>query len=238
MALMGTLADLGVVDLVQFPHAGRKTGELIVAGPEREARLYYAGGKLVHASSGGLRGIDALVDVVDWTQGEFEFRPAVEPPETSIELELHRAVMLALKTRDERKAEEERKRAAEDESERTKRAAEAQLGARLAAFVGGAPWALHACVIGRDGAVLAEASGEDGAPPEAARLCTALHALLDTYPRPGLRRALVEDALGTVVLGSLGEHRAVAVVAAREASVGAVSMAVSKLAATLAGGGA
>ena len=34
MALKGTLADMAIIDLVQFPHAGRKTGQLIISGPK------------------------------------------------------------------------------------------------------------------------------------------------------------------------------------------------------------
>ncbi len=30
MALSGALSDLGVVELIQFPNAGRKTGELVI----------------------------------------------------------------------------------------------------------------------------------------------------------------------------------------------------------------
>ena len=73
MALNGTLADLGIVDLIQFPHKGRRTGELVVTGAKDEARLYYIDGKLSHVGVGKLSGIEGLVEVVSWLEGEVEF---------------------------------------------------------------------------------------------------------------------------------------------------------------------
>jgi len=69
MALKGTLADLGIVDLIQFPHAGRKTGHLMITGPDGDARLFYENGALVHASLNDIHGMDALVRIVDWGEG-------------------------------------------------------------------------------------------------------------------------------------------------------------------------
>ena len=55
MALKGTLADIGIIDLIQFPHAGRRTGELVVTADDHEGRLYYDKGSLVHACLGQYR---------------------------------------------------------------------------------------------------------------------------------------------------------------------------------------
>src|SRR5512146_1795421 len=109
MALKGTLADLDIVALLQVPAAGRKTGELAITGPSGEdGHVFYLEGRLVHAQVGTVAGQEALVEVVDWTQGEFEFRLDARCQETTIEGDLARAVMLALKMRDERAEERAR----------------------------------------------------------------------------------------------------------------------------------
>jgi len=227
MALSGALADLGVVDLVQFPHAGRKSGELVVARGEQEARLYYEKGKLVHAALGDLRGPPALVQVLGWGEGRFEFRGEVAAPETSIEMDLHRAVMEALRRRDEQ-AEERRKKGPHDVGK-----VDDRLANLLAAFVSGNSWALHACVLAADGTLAAEASGKAGGSFPLEPLRAPLRALLGAWPRPGLRRALLEDDIGTVAVVRHPGGGALLVVAAKGVAVGVVWMNVGKLAASV-----
>ncbi len=98
MALLGSLMDIGIIDLLQFPHTGRKTGVLVVASPDDSARLHYLDGKLVHAITADVSGQDVLTEIVGWTEGEFEFRTNTAPSEEhTIHADLHRAIMQALK---------------------------------------------------------------------------------------------------------------------------------------------
>ncbi|MBU1537028.1 DUF4388 domain-containing protein [Myxococcota bacterium] len=104
MALNGLLSDFGVIELVQYPHNRKRTGELsIKTPPGNSARCYYRDGKLVHVVSGDKAGLEALVDVVCLEEGEFQFDQAATTELTSIEMDLHRAIMQALKLADERK---------------------------------------------------------------------------------------------------------------------------------------
>ena len=117
--LTGTLADIGIVELIQFPHTGRKTGELLINGKEMKARLFYDNGALHHALAGENEGLAALIEIVDWKEGQFEFHLNIRSEKKTIQLDLHRAVMQALKVRDERRqAEEEARRKAEEEARR------------------------------------------------------------------------------------------------------------------------
>ncbi len=86
--LRGSLTDLAVVDLVQIPLGNQKTGELLIATEDQDARLYYADGKLIQATSGDRDGPAVLDAIVSWTEGEFEFRPDVlaEAPESGGDL--------------------------------------------------------------------------------------------------------------------------------------------------------
>jgi hypothetical protein len=225
MALSGALADLGVVDLVQFPSTGRKTGELVIADASsgQEAHLFYAKGKLVHAALGREKGLPVLVEVLGWSDGRFEFEAEVAAPEVSIESDLHRAMMQALKIRDE--LSEEARRSAEQ-------APAAVFEDALRHFVEGSSWALYAGVLGADGRVLAQVS--PGRPPQGLDgLRASMHALSSAYPRRALRRIFAEDEEGAVVLVRLASGASLLVVAGKGAATGVVSVGVGKLAASL-----
>ena len=117
MPLKGTLADLNVVDLLQFPHLGKKTGELSILSNGKNAKIYYRKGSLIHAEVEEAEGMDALVSIVALTEGSFQFLVDVETEKTTVDMDLHRAVMHALKRYDEIKAQEEQRMALHDRNE-------------------------------------------------------------------------------------------------------------------------
>jgi hypothetical protein len=230
MALKGTLEDMAIIDLIQFPHSGRKTGHLIINGTDGEARLSYESGSLVHAALGDFSGMDALVRVVGWKEGTFEFIPDAEPEAKSIDLDLHRAVMQALKLHDELKREEEVKRGKEASASEE---GDENLMILLSEFVGSNDFALHACILDPDGKIRAAVDGSEGSPEGIEELRSGLHSLVQTHPRDPLRRVLLEDDLGTVTLVRLSDGGSLIVVASKGASLGSVSMSVGRLAAGL-----
>lgn len=234
MALRGTLADLGIIDLIQFPHSGRKSGKLVIVSDGKEAELYYEKGALVHAILGHNQGMDALVGVIDWQEGSFEFIGDEQPPAKTIEMDLHRAVMQALKLHDEMKAEEQSRQAAQE-------AASSEdlelIGKRIEEYVASSDFVLHVCLLAPDGSLRAGADGRDGTPDGIEQLRATLHSVTESYPRPSLKRCFVVDELGTVVLARFDNGSSLMVVASKEAPLGAVSMSVNKLAISLELGG-
>ncbi|MBI5248178.1 MAG: DUF4388 domain-containing protein [Desulfomonile tiedjei] len=230
MALKGTLEDMAIIDLVQFPHSGRKTGHLIISGTNGEARLSYENGSLVHATLGDVSGMNALVRVVDWNEGTFEFVTDAAPEARTIELDLHRAVMQALKLHDELKEEAERRKTQETSVQEED---EAVLTASLSEFLNSNDFALHACVLDSGGEIRAAVDGPDGPPEGIENLRSALHSLVRIHPRGALRRILLEDDLGTVTLVGLPDGGSLIAVASKGASLGSVSMSVGRLAAGL-----
>jgi predicted regulator of Ras-like GTPase activity (Roadblock/LC7/MglB family) len=224
MALNGTLADLGIVDLIQFPHKGRRTGELVVAGTEGEARLYYNEGALCHAGIGDVTGIEALVSIVSWEEGEFEFRTGIVQDQRTIDIDLHRALMLALKTRDER-AETERKM-----KQHQDRSSTSETQRLLEEIIVSSPHLQGACLVTKDGALLAEAVSDEEDPAELAALRDSIIALYKNYARSGLTRTFLEDER-SVAHGVQLEKGPIALLAAtRETSMGALSLTMNKLA--------
>jgi uncharacterized protein len=217
MALRGSLTDLNIVELVQVPAASRKTGELFIAGLDGIARLFYAAGRLVHVEVDEVSGQDAMVEVVGWSEGEFEFRPDVEPERRTFEMDLHKALMLALKQRDELKL-----------AESSPPVDHTQLGELLRAFLASTDFIQFCCVLNSDGSTVRCDSRQAGDPSWLAGLRSVVGLLLEGYPRKGLQRVLLEDADGTVVVSRLADGSALVVVAERDARLGAVSVAVER----------
>ncbi len=235
MTLQGTLTDLGIVDLVQFPHAGRKTGELIVVSAEHHARLYYQRGHLVHAVMDDFQGAEVLVEIFGLQEGEFEFRQDILTDEVSIEGDLHLSVMQALKIRDERQLEADRLAAAasEDTADGSQGdGMDQRLITILGTYLSQNDYARYACVIDADGQPAAEGMGSgDADQVEPLRDCVA--ALAKDYPREGFTRMFIEDADGFVAAQRLASGSLVLVVAEGSVSMGVVSMGVTRLSASL-----
>ncbi len=75
--LSGSLADMGVVDILQTFEVSRKSGVARITDGRREARVYFRDGKVVDAELGRLRGEEAVYRALIWNAGDFEveFRP-------------------------------------------------------------------------------------------------------------------------------------------------------------------
>jgi hypothetical protein len=185
---------------------------------------------LVHAMLGTYLGMDALVRVVDWSEGSFEFITDTEPPSRTIELDLHRAVMQALKLHDEMKEAEEQQKREQSEAEG---ATDTELTPRLSEFVASNGFALHACVLSSEGVVRAAADGPEGTPQGIDSLRSAIHTFVQSYPRSDLNRIFVVDSGGTAVMVGLSNGNSLIVLAGKDASLGAVSVSVGRLAAVL-----
>ena len=239
MALKGTLADLGIVDLVQFPFAGRKSGELVIQSQGQRATLYYRDGDLVDAATEASEGRAAVVDVFDWEEGDFEFRPGVEERRVTIDEDLHRVVMKALKERDERrmieqqKKEEEEARRREQQELMAAQGLDADLCQRLQGFLADQSTLVHASVLAFNGEVRAEASVQEQDLDGLELVRMALHVLRKEFPRTTLSRILVEDEEGTSIAVTLKDGHLLVVLASSSASIGSVSVATSKLATVL-----
>ena len=217
--LRGSLTDLAVVDLVQIPLGNQKTGELLIATEDQDARLYYADGKLIHATSGDRDGPAVLDAVVSWTDGEFEFRPDVlaETPESAGDLnaKLYAAVNnLRVKVFF---------KPAEGDSERIRKL--------LYEFLVANDFAIHACVLYVNGTMAICGAERADTPPWLESLRSSVLDVVAGYPRKNLSRVLFEDEEGTLVVTCFPHNQSALLVAAKKgATLGAVSIAVDRLA--------
>jgi DNA-binding response OmpR family regulator len=68
----GSLADMGLVDLLQTVDNSKKSGVLYVTSNEQRALMYFREGMLVDAELGSLRGERAVFRTLLWNEGTFE----------------------------------------------------------------------------------------------------------------------------------------------------------------------
>jgi hypothetical protein len=218
--LRGSLTDLAVVDLVQIPLGNRKTGELLIATEEEDARLFYVDGSLVHLASGDLRGARVLDMIVGWTDGEFEFRPDVLSDEASFDGDLNAELLSAV---DQLKEVKEIQQAAGKAADKVR-----QL---LYDFLAENDFAIHACLLYADGSMDVCGAERVDAPSWLEALRSSVLDIVAKYPRKQLNRVLFEDEEGTLVVTCYPEDKSVLlVVAKRGATLGAVSISVDRLA--------
>ena len=92
---------------------------------------------------------------------------------------------------------------------------------------------VHLSLMDAAGRLTAEATRPLHATGDLARLRTVVHTLARTHPRAGLRRVLVEDDEGIVVLMTLVEDRYLIAVASRSTQPGQVSISIRRIAARL-----
>jgi len=238
MALKGTLHDITVIDLLQFPNAGRKTGELSVKTDSRQALVHYVEGSIVDAALGDHRGFEAIVALVDWEQGDFAFEIGAPHDERTIDEDLHRLVMKALKVRDERKLAEEAARAAAEEEKREQERSIREKGMDPAVCKRLDAWrASHGdvelvLVLDNTGAKVGE-SIADELTFESDRLLEAFVNLADSYPRGRPQRVFVEDERGVVAFVPNKAGSRVVLATRGQLAMGAVLMAATKLATAL-----
>lgn len=232
MALRGSLAEINIWDLVHLLRASAGSGELIVAGLEAEARLHFDDGKVVAAASRHVEGREVLEAVFRWRDGEFEFRRVAEPlPNPDARLD---EALVAL---------EERYRGAHGGDNggdpRGPRLAPLQLddprGQQLAWFVESQPLIEHACLIDAEGGIRAQSSTNLIPINDVRALAMALACHVGKYPRPNLRRMILEDERGIVVLTHLPDGSGLLLIADPKATVGAVCSAATRFLAGLEG---
>lgn len=98
----GSLAEMGLVDLLQTIDISRKSGVLRLTQGERSGEVLFSDGSLVHAQFGKLRGEAAIYRFLVWNDGEFnlEFGP-VDPKEISVTAPTQVVLMEGMRRLDE-----------------------------------------------------------------------------------------------------------------------------------------
>ena len=222
--LRGSLADLAIVDLVQIPLGSRKTGELLIATEEQDARLYYVDGSLVHLVSGDVQGTLVLDLIIGWNDGEFEFRPDVLTEDSSFTGDLTPKLIAAVEHSNlAEKPQKTPEKTTDKNADKVRRL--------LHDFLADNDYAIHACLMHSNGTMDVCGAERVDTPPWLEKIRATVLDVVESYPRRHLNRMLFEDEDGTLVVTCYPEDQAALLVVAKlGATLGAVSIGVDRLA--------
>ena len=101
----GNFAVVSLFDVIQMIENSHLTGALEVILPEASGEIYFNGGQIVDAKSGGDASLDALNKFLGATEGKFLFEKSDEPYEPTIQSTSNMALLLdLLRAKDEEEA--------------------------------------------------------------------------------------------------------------------------------------
>lgn len=85
-ALKGSLAQVGLLDILRMLSAGGRTGRLQLTNGSHAGEVYLNNGSVVHATSGTQVGEAAIYGMLGWLHGEFAFATEMAAPEKSVKM--------------------------------------------------------------------------------------------------------------------------------------------------------
>ena len=222
MTINGTLSDIGFVSLLQFPNSSRKTGLLTVITSDGKADFYYSKGELIHASFGTKTGRDVLVDIVDWTEGQFTFEPELEPDKTTIKEDLHHILMWALKERDERKKNQL------EESD-SPIGLDLELSDRLDELLKSASCIDYICLISAFGQLTARSTSESNFLQDIEPHMKSITCFITEYPGKITGKAFIEAVNLSIAISGLDDEQTVVIATGPDVKLGRLAMALGRI---------
>jgi Sulfatase-modifying factor enzyme 1/Domain of unknown function (DUF4388) len=102
----GQLDNFPLLDIIQMGCLAQRDGRLIIRSGRRRAEVILSRGKIIHAVTNGQVGEDALLEILSWEKGEFQFGPASKGIQTNPTIQggWEQVLMDAVRKRDELKS--------------------------------------------------------------------------------------------------------------------------------------
>ena len=100
-AVVGSLKDVALPDMLQLLTTSRKRGMLHVKSGELEARVFLDSGMITECLFGDLNGVEAFNKVIMWSEGEFALETEVEMPPQTITIPPSNLILDAYRIADE-----------------------------------------------------------------------------------------------------------------------------------------
>lgn len=115
--ISGSIVDLGLANMLQMFGASAPQGTLVVDRDGEQGWIAFANGQLLGAELAGLSGQDALVAMLDWGEGHFQFEASVDQDmiENTPSNSLEGAVLAAMCALDEQGSESDDDQAGEED---------------------------------------------------------------------------------------------------------------------------
>ena len=208
MATKGSIADFGLAEIIQLPAMSNRTARLVLRRGDRKADIYYVDGELCHARLGKASGFPVLVEVLPWSDGEFELEMGVTTEERTIDMELGKALLHATIQGEEQAPESDRANVKSTAGFRSLfgPAWDTATFARLCTFVAEHPLFFYACVILKGGGIRAEYIKPLDDLDESAETYTMLRDIMKNYADVCTTRMVVASSYCKVALQAFGEN--------------------------------
>ena len=102
----GQLDNFALLDIIQMGCLAQRDGRLFIRSGRRRAEVILSRGKIIHAATNGQVGEEALLEVLSWEKGEFQFGSAGNgiQPNPTIQGGWEQVLMDAVRKRDELKS--------------------------------------------------------------------------------------------------------------------------------------
>jgi DNA-binding response OmpR family regulator len=97
----GSLAEMGLPDVVQILYHGRKSGKLAISADGKRGEIHFCEGQIYDATFGDLVKEHAFYEMVSLTGGDFELDPNFRPTERKIELSPESLLLEGMRRLDE-----------------------------------------------------------------------------------------------------------------------------------------
>jgi len=102
MALVGSLKDLKLVNIIQINCIERNVAKVTVRNANKEGAIYFANGEIIHAEFGPFIGEKAVYEMLALPDGQFKVEAGIEPPAHTITQPWNSVVLEGLRILDEK----------------------------------------------------------------------------------------------------------------------------------------
>lgn len=97
----GQLSDLLLTDVIQMTCLGKIHSSLTIKSGEKEGKVYFKDGGIVHSEAGNLTGEEAFYQILTWPEGTFVSKRGDSPKKKTIDKDWQFLVMEGLRIADE-----------------------------------------------------------------------------------------------------------------------------------------
>jgi predicted regulator of Ras-like GTPase activity (Roadblock/LC7/MglB family)/CheY-like chemotaxis protein len=235
----GTVAGVGLGDVIQIKALSGVSSALRVKEGDRQGIIYFENGQIVHAICDDLEGPEAFYQIMEFNGGVLDSINVTNLPAQTIKSPVQALLMEGARRMDERAAvkeviaspESEDIVAAAEENKVNKEDDMADLKTVLAEFTN-IPGVNTACLVGRDGFLL-DSIAMAGIDTEmigaiASSGFGASESMGNQLGKGALSMSMIEFKEGPVMLSPIGEDAFLVVVAEKDANLGMIRLKIKK----------
>jgi Domain of unknown function (DUF4388) len=233
--IQGTVESTGISGVLQIPTLSNSSGRLTVTNGDEsaDAEIFYKNGKVVHAELGEVTGPAAIIELMRWEAGRFEFDDQeINGIPTTIDVDLQYIILEAMRIIDEERAlAEEKEKAEEAVDEET--ALLGKLGDAIKEMIEGSSVPIDATgVFNEEGRLVlyfGNANEKDRVENLAAACVAFVQTVMDIHGASFFSSAIFADSEGSVLIQAIRSGLGLIAVTKTEANTGALKLQINKV---------